>query len=673
MKPSELLKKTELGVFLGAISLLPLVIFGSYANVIDSPKLAFLVLTLIILLVLKVIRSVIDNSISFNTSKFDIPVFLLAVTYIVSTVIETPNKMDALFLPGTTTLIVSAALIYFIANQLNQSEEKYLTISLFISVTIYSLVVLLSQAGLFSSIPQFPVYMKDPSFTTVGSMLAGVLFIISLLPIGIYRIIREKDIAQRALYGVCVSLMVFASVLGVYHMIPGGSAELKLPDVTSSWSVAVEAIKAEPLFGVGPGNYLSAFNRFRPISYNSTELWSLRFTTGRSYLFTLMTETGIAGLAAFALIVFLVFKEFKKDQKIDPVFASLVIANLALIVFPSSIIGIVIFFLLLSIHEGHKQSLAGSAGKSQKKQMFSYQGESSRLLVLVVAVPVLLLAAAVGYYLGKISLADFTYKTAITDIARGDGSKAYENLQDAISVNPYVDRYRVSYAQVNLAIANSLAAKESLTDEERQTIAQLIQQAIREGKVAVSLNPQRAGNWEMLGSIYRAVAPLAEGANNFAAQTYAQAIALDPYNPLTRIALGGLFYSAKQYENAIDEFSLAVRVKPDHANARYNLAIAYKENGQIDEAINEMSQVLALVERDSEDFRLATTTLEELKAKKAAADTSGSSDNLTPPSEDQTGLEPKLELPEEAEPPTPSPSPTPEATPSIEATPTPEP
>jgi len=228
-----------------------------------------------------------------------------------------------------------------------------------------------------------------------------------------------------------------------------------------------------------------------------------------------------------------------------------------------------------------------------------------------------------------------------------------KRVHQSIQKNPYVDRYRSSYAQVNLAIANSLAASnEELPEETRNTIAQLIQQAIREGKAAVSLNPQKSSNWEILASIYRAVAPLAEGANDFAAQTYTQAISLDPYNPLTRISLGGIFYSAGQYENAIDEFTLAARVKPDHANAYYNLAIAYKDNNQIDLAIAAMSQVLTIVDSDSPDFDLATKTLEELRERKTNADTTGSTNNLTAPQEAEEIINPQIELPVSAEPPT---------------------
>jgi tetratricopeptide (TPR) repeat protein len=272
---------------------------------------------------------------------------------------------------------------------------------------------------------------------------------------------------------------------------------------------------------------------------------------------------------------------------------------------------------------------------------------------LITVLPVVALLVIYGFYAQKLLAAEYTFNQALKAVTRNDGRETYRLLQEAITKNPTVDRYHSSYAQVNLALANSIAQKPDITDEDRQNISQLIQQAIREGKNAVALNPQRANSWEILASIYRAIIPLAEGADQFAAQTYNQAATLDPGNPNTRIALGGLFYAAGNYQSAIDIFSLATRVKPDHANAHYNLASAYREAGQVDAAIREMSVVLSLVGPGSDDFNLASKELEALQTKRAQTQGQQGSTNLTTPESQvptDPSLNPPLELPEDAEP-----------------------
>ena len=237
-------------------------------------------------------------------------------------------------------------------------------------------------------------------------------------------------------------------------------------------------------------------------------------------------------------------------------------------------------------------------------------------------------------------------------------------MREAININPYVDRYHATFARINLALANSIAIntqKEgaTVTDQDRTTITTLIQQSIAEAKSNVALNPLRAGNWEILAQTYRSIMPLAQGADAFSAQSYRQAIALDPLNPTLRIALGGIYFAAKDYDTAVSIFELAASTKPDLANARYNLAFALKEKGNLDRAISEMTTVLSLItDKESQDFKVAQQALSDMQAKKAAS--GGTGDELNPPKQAENPIiEPPIKLPEGSEPPEAPISPTP--------------
>ncbi len=87
----------------------------------------------------------------------------------------------------------------------------------------------------------------------------------------------------------------------------------------------------------------------------------------------------------------------------------------------------------------------------------------------------------------------------------------------------------------------------------------------------------------------------------------------DPVNPLLRIDLGGLFYGFGNYEIAIDNFKRSIELKPDFANAYYNLSWGYKQDNNPVQAFLAMQRVLALVPQDSEDFIKAAQELEELR------------------------------------------------------------
>lgn len=654
----------------GLVIVLPLLFVPQFANAFITPKLALITFGVGIALLVKGVRNLVSNSVTFSASTFDLPVLLLATAYMASAILQTPNKMEAFFMPGTALAVVLAALGFFVVNQMHTKEKSLVKVAILSSTVVLSVIVLFATSGIFKALGM-PVFMHSAGFTTLGGPLPALILLVSISPIALSFAVNEKDTAKKALAGVAFALIVLASLASLANILPGKETSLSLPGFSASWSVAVDSLKQNPLLGYGPGNYLSAFNQFRPASYNSTNMWETRFTSGQNFLFTAITETGLLGTASLILLFFFLARAVTSSSKhgagyfLKPEGATQIsAATMAafMLIFPATPTSLFMFFIVLSLISSSSSVSLGFFNSQKEGANVPF---AARIPVIIASLPMVVVVLYVGFQASKILAADLSYKRALDHIVKNEGGQAYDTLLSTINTNPYVDRYRITYAQINLALANSIAQKEGLTDQDRNTIAQLIQQAIREGKAAVALNQNRAGNWEVLASIYKTVMPLAQGADAFAVQTYTQAIALDPLNTNTRIALGGIYYSAKAYEDAIDVFKLAVATKPDHANAHYNLAVAYRENNNIDRAISEMSQVLALVDRNSDDFSVATKVLEELQSKKTGKATDESSTNLTPPSsgEEET-LVPPIELPADAEPPTPEATATPTAEPT---------
>jgi tetratricopeptide (TPR) repeat protein len=249
-------------------------------------------------------------------------------------------------------------------------------------------------------------------------------------------------------------------------------------------------------------------------------------------------------------------------------------------------------------------------------------------------------------------MAEVTYQKSLDALSSNNAQIVYNLMTSAVAQNPYVDRYHASMAQIDMALANSIAAgKTTLTDTDRTTLTQLIQQAISEGKATVTLNPGRSGNWGILAQIYGSIMPFTQGADQFAIQAYTQAVALDPINPNLRISLGGVYYALGRYDDAIEAFKLAVLAKSDLANAHYNLSIAYRDKKDYDDAITEMNTVLILVPKDSSDYTLAQSTLADLQKNKPAATSVTGAGALTIPQKQVTTVKPPITLPQEATPP----------------------
>ena len=632
------------------IFLLPIVFANVFSNFFDLPKIFVLSLGVALTLLIVALRSLTNGRLTLSLGNFDFPLLLLLGAYLISAFARTPNKMDAFFFPGTATVISAGVLLYFLLNLVGVGKKTAGTI-LFLSGTSVSVFSLLATAGILAKIPQLPNFVRDASFSPTGGLLPQALFLGILLPIGISLVLSEKKANKKLFFAASLTVSLLALALTVFNILPGKPNSPALPPYETSWAVAIESLKQSPLLGVGPGNYLTAFSRFKPLSYNATRLWAVRFTTGTNFPLTLLAETGLLGLAALVLLYWKVLGglrerfaggfDFEKALLI-----SLIASLILLVVFPANIPFLILTFVLLALNaKTHQVAIPLSVGATA----------TSRIPGAILTLPIIAGVLALGFYGGKAYLAEYKFRMAINRLIVNDGKGAYDSMREAIRLNPYVDRYHTSYAQVNMALARAVAQKENITDTDRTTISQLVQQAIREGRATVTLNPQRSGNWEVLARTYQSIMPFATGADNFAIQTFNQAVALDPTNPNVRLALGGVYYALGRFDEAVRVFELAVLAKPDLANAHYNLAVAYREKGEIDKAIEQINAVLSLVEKDSRDYEVATTELGNLEKKKPAK--AGEGENLTPPAPaEKPVLKPPLTLPEEATPPaTPTP------------------
>ena len=643
------LKTLENYVLLAIVFLTPLFFLPVFSNTFKISKIVFLVTGIILVLFIKIIRSFLEGNLKISSGNFDFPVFLLGISFLLSGILVTPNKMEAFFVPGNAILFVALALLYFLLNQ-SQLSIKTIKSTLFYSALLYSLVSILSISRIFEKIPQLPDYIKASTFNTEGALLPFLMFLTSILPFAIFSSLKEKDFAKKIFSAVTSIFIASAIILNLVNLKTDKNIKVIIPDFNSSWVIAVDSLKQNPLLGIGAGNYPTAFNLYRPITFNESINWNIEFTSARNIYLTILTEAGLMGLAGVIILVVVVFNIIKKNLLKDlDTSISLIVTIILLALFPSSISLTLLLFVLLSLISNKKDFEVNLTLKNQEGQKGSYF--LTRIPAILILLPTTLGLIIFSINGIKTVKAEAQFKKAINSLSLNDAKGTYDYLQQATKLNPLVDRYRLSFSQVSFVIANSLAKNENLTDKDTETIAQLIQQAITEGKASVTLNINRSENWTNLASIYQAIIPFAQGADQFAIETYSQAVYLDPINPTTRISLGGIYYALGRYDEAIEAFKLAVIAKPDYANTHYNLAIALREKGNIEEAITQMELVLSLVEKGTTDYDLAKETLEKLEQKKVDTGKE-SSETLTPPQDlEETTITPPIELPEEATPP----------------------
>jgi len=660
---------------------IPLFFLPLTPNFFDFNKSYLLFILASISLISFCLRSITRRQIQLTLSPASFPFFFLIIIFLLSSIFQSPNTHQALFEHVAPIISLIIIFITTTSSQKNKSLIKKTFYALIASSLIASLISIYQASDLnsFSSI----TWLQNKTFSPLGNPLSLITFLFPLLPAFIFLIFKTKSVWEKTFSVVTSIIIILALATQIsFYLPPNQITQFILLPYTAGWSITVDIFKSlrTILLGVGPGNFINAFSVLRPISLNLTPYWNVRFNVSSSYILTLLTTTGILATISFLLAQINTLKQFKKTETKSPYliasFIILAISSLTLLLLPSNTSLLTINFLSLSLVV---LQLKIQSSPSIKDQVFSLVASSHQNTRKT---PVLSLALSFFSFLLLIFFwipatndylaARATYKAFVN--LNQDTSIAYQELEKAYLTSPTNSTYRTNFAQTSLAIANNIAAKTDLTDEDRTQITQLIEQSIRESKNAIQLNPQNVIYWENLASVYNQLTNFAEGAVDWTIASYSQAIQLDPTNPELRLNLGGVYLSLSDNTQAIKLFEQAINLKSDWPNAHYNLAAAYKANQQYAPALQQMQIVSELIPPESADYQRVQLELKELQ-------------KLVPASTDQTNTQPDEEETQLITP-TPIPSPTtnidlpedsgpdiPEEnteTPTAEPTPTPE-
>lgn len=515
---------------------------------------------------------------------------------------------------------------------------------------------------------------------TWSTWIAGALgLILTLLTNKEFDYRRVLNIKPVTLVALAIPLVAVVLVTVLSFIPPMGKAqnplysqaknfpqEVQIPFV-SAWKISVSAFRDMPFWGSGPSSYLFDFTNYKPVEYNQTKLWNLRFDSSfNEYLTVLATLGGVGLIALLSLTALFISSAYSSLLKGDnSLKTALAISGLILFVIlalhSSTLVvwTIGIFFLASFMALNLSDNSSSWSGTSTPKQILSRIvsfsiADSSTETIKVDALPSILLTVSLALVLatfffgGKFALADYHHRLALNAVAQNNGILAYNELVTAEKLNGVNDLYRTDLAQTNFALANAIASAKApteasptgtLTDQDKQNIQVLLQQSINEGRIAVTLSPRSAVDWEILALLYRQISGVAQNALIFSLDSYGKAIFQDPLNPLLRLNVGGTYYAIKNYDLAIRFFTDSINLKPDFANGYYNLSVAYRDKGDLATALTAAQKVVELVDKNSSDYKIATDYLNDLKNK------INPPTPATPPAAESTGALQKEELP----------------------------
>lgn len=496
---------------------------------------------------------------------------------------------------------------FFLWLQVRDKEESkkqmvFLTISSVVVGLISLVAFMIPTAKLPLSWPtNNPLVSITSGWSITGSLLSEtVLFLLVLVNWFKVLMAKIKDKVDFNGYfkeAIGVAFFGLMLVLGIYRIFKQGWVYL---DGTSSWVIAVEVLKNNPIFGVGLGNFVEAFSRFRPLSFNATAYWSSTFGTSLMGILQWWSELGIVGLAIISVMAISGWKKRSEGG-----LAQWGLLGLLVLILPPTYLTVFLLFWALGLNAGEVKTV---------KMILPVGEKGMNIMPYVAALVVLVISGFCGYKSTRILLGDYYWRASLLAASKNDGSNAYNLQIKAIGMNPNLADYRAVYSQTNLALAQAILNVEEgkeLPDTDKEQASTLIQQAVREAQSAVSLDKNIPAYWSNLGSIYKSLVGVVDEALNWSVQSYQQAAALDPISPTYNMELGSIAYGAQDYASAERYFEEVVKDKQDYANAWYNWAYAAKQQNSLQNAVTRLDQALKLVSTDSADYSSAKEELDK--------------------------------------------------------------
>lgn len=661
-------KIIEWGLIL-LVFLLPLFFLPITTEAFEFPKQLLLIFFVSVLTIIWAIKMILERSVKILHSPLTIPILVFFGFFFLSTVFSV-HRFSSIFgsyprfSDGLVSLFIYLLTFFLVASNI---KEKKQIVRILASISFSGVLVavlgilnffdlylpanllknsLITPAGfadraVFFLAILFPIiylvflFEKRKVFQLL-SVLAGFLFlfyiflishlaaisavflVFLLLPVlGRFQFSRAIAIKVGIVFLTFLLLLAINNIGFIKSQIPflkdrAVQHELKISPNTA-WVIATGSFQNLKLLalGSGPGTYLFDFTSFKPIKFNQTPFWNLRFERSFNEYFQIISTLGILAFFAFLWLLLRFLKMAKEAWKKTTseekesnnlafglfsalfvfFFISLFTSSFTLIYFTFWL------FLGLAVSFSRIAGLAGVRDIELSLATVQIRGTSERkgeIMPWLAAAFIILVLLPLLWKEAKIFQAELHFARAQIERLKGgsDPNLILGSLAKAINIMPNNDSYRRALSAISLNFTILAEQQKLLSDEARQ---QLLQIAVIEGEMAVRLVPHNIFNWENLQRVYSLVT-LENQDDLLLNNVFPQEILLDPANPRHRNDLGWTYLNLRNdIELAKRNFQDAIFLKPDFVDAHYSLARVYKEEGKRDLALPQYEQTLNLL------------------------------------------------------------------------------
>lgn len=367
------------------------------------------------------------------------------------------------------------------------------------------------------------------------------------------------------------------------------------------WEGAINAWKANPIFGTGVETFAFAYYKYKPAEQNLTSEFNYLYNKAHNEYLNYLATTGLFGLGSYLLMIgWLVVKTINdlRHEKNSLILnhSSLIIALVAgyISILITNFFGfsVVIVNIYLFLIPAFVFVLA---------DMIDYKKGESKIASYNMSIwqytPIFFISF-IGLFmlwtLFRFWQADIAYALGYNLDRAGDYQEGYKNLHTAVQLRGDEPVFKDELSINDAIVATALITQKNQTNQQ-QTVSvasTLAQEAINTNNEVISQYTNNVVFWKTRVRLFYTLSQVDSRYLPRALDGIQKASLLGPNDANIWYNLGVIYGQNNNIPKGIEALEKTIKLKPDYRDAHYALGLYYHQNNENEKAIAQMQYIL---------------------------------------------------------------------------------
>lgn len=348
------------------------------------------------------------------------------------------------------------------------------------------------------------------------------------------------------------------------------------------WSGAINAWKANPIFGTGVETFAFAYYKYKPVAQNLTSEWNFLYNKAHNEYLNYLATTGIVGLGSYLLMIgsfiFLTIKYLKNQKSkiknivqnanfdLCTLIFALLTSYISILITNFFGFSVVITNVYLFMIPAFVFVLTGTLPKNESG-IKNY--ESSNLYQWSAIFFIILASLFMILNLFRFWRADIAFALGYNLDRAGEYQQAYPNLHKAVELRGDEPVFKDELSLNDAFIAAGL------TSQKISAASSLAQEAINTSNEVISQHPNNAVFWKTRIRLFYTLSQVDPRYLTRTLDAIEKASLLAPNDANIWYNLGVLYGQNNNLEKGISALEKTIMLKPDYRDAHYALGLFY--------------------------------------------------------------------------------------------------